>query len=434
MAHMNCPSCHHGMVWMPNNPWEFGGPPGRTPSNLSLNMPAPGYTSGEGFVPMWNGGVNNMGTWHGPPPGMYPASPQGAYPLGMSASQSNISAPNPTMLPPTMAQNHRRAASPAHSTKSTQHQRRRPVSPTLSVKSTQLRRISSPALNYKPNQQFQRAESPATSIRSHRSQTSRSNHNQMQQRSGTLTQRKYRATPESSAEDYFSNPQIDDEQDISDADFEKNPEDEIEKEEEELPPPKPIIPTHQWECEHCTYVNRAGTRVCAICCKTPTSVPKEPSTPETQQHRRRLRRGMSESGPSTNGFGTQSRSQKGVNNTMVRHSSTKSASSRSEVDYSDTSTTRHRRHSEYTKRPPPPVTSDDYSDVPYNEGYLSAKFNQQLKISQKPSKAVRDEDPYEGVQVKSSDVESTKSTNIKNKGRPLRRISFWPGTKFPQQC
>ena len=150
-------------------------------------------------------------------------------------------------------------------------------------------------------------------------------------------------------------------------------------------PPKPIIPTHQWECEHCTYVNKAGTRVCAICCKTPTTVPRKPSSTDTQQHRRRLRRGMSDSGPTTNGFGIQSRSQKNTNsNTTARHSSIKNTSSHSEVDYSDASITRHRRHSEFTKRPPPPATSDDYSDVPYNEGYLSAKFNQQLKISQKP--------------------------------------------------
>ncbi|KAJ9593904.1 hypothetical protein L9F63_014664, partial [Diploptera punctata] len=373
MAHMNCPSCHHGMVWMPNNPWEFGGPPGRTPSNLSLNMPGPGYTGG-----------------------MYPTSPPGAYPLGMSASQSNISAPNANLLPPTMDHNHRRASSPAHSTKSTQHQRRRAVSPTLSVKSTQLRRVTSPAPNYKPNQQFHRNESPTTSIKSRRSQVSRSNHNQSQQRSATVSQNKHRETPESSVEEYFSNAQNDDEQDISDADFVKNPEEEAEKEEEELPPPKPIIPTHQWECEHCTYVNRAGTRVCAICCKTPTTIPRKPSSTDTQQSRRRLRRGMSDAGPTTNGFGTQSRSQKTTNsNTTARHSSTKNTSSRSDVDYSDTSMTRHRRHT---------------------------KFNQQLKISQKPSKVTKDEDPYEGVQLKSSDVESTKSTNTKNKGKRVEGV------------
>lgn len=30
------------------------------------------------------------------------------------------------------------------------------------------------------------------------------------------------------------------------------------------------LPTHRWECEHCTYVNKPGTRVCSVCCKTTT--------------------------------------------------------------------------------------------------------------------------------------------------------------------
>lgn len=30
------------------------------------------------------------------------------------------------------------------------------------------------------------------------------------------------------------------------------------------------LPTHRWECEHCTYVNKPGTRVCGVCCKTTT--------------------------------------------------------------------------------------------------------------------------------------------------------------------
>lgn len=83
------------------------------------------------------------------------------------------------------------------------------------------------------------------------------------------------------------------------------------------------------------------------------------------------------------------------------------------------------------KREPQP-TSDDYSDIPYDEGYVVAQFNKQLRITHKSVKAVdAEEDPYEGVQLRSSDVEST---NSKRKGRPSRKISFWPGTKFPQKC
>lgn len=428
MAQLNCPSCHHGMVWMSNNPWEFGSPPGRTPSNISLNMPAAGYTGGDGsgFVPMWGGGVNNMGTWHGPPPGIYPASPQGAYPLHMSASQTSINAPNSNMLPPNMGHNDRRHSSPAHSTKSTQQQqRRRPTSPALSVKSTQLHRVTSPAPNLKANQQYPRNESPAPSTRSRKSQISRSNHNQTQQHLA-MPQHDQCDASESSGEEYLSNVQNDDEEDMGDADLEKGTE-----EEEELPPPKPVIPTHQWECEHCTYVNRAGTRVCVICCKTPTGLPQRPST--DSKHRRRLRRNNSDTGGITNSFNTKPKNKKSTSSgTSFRHNSVKSANSRSDVDHNDTGTSRLRHHSEFTAKRQPQPTSDDYSDIPYDEGYVVAKFNKQLRITQKSGKAVdAEEDPYEGMQLRSSDVEST---NSKSKGRPSRKISFWPGTKFPQKC
>lgn len=38
---------------------------------------------------------------------------------------------------------------------------------------------------------------------------------------------------------------------------------------------KPLgpVPTQEWECEHCTFVNQAGSRVCIVCCKT-TNNPK----------------------------------------------------------------------------------------------------------------------------------------------------------------
>ena len=427
MAHLNCPSCHHGLVWVSNNPWEFGGPPGRTPSNLSLNIPAPGYTSGDGsgFVPMWGGGPNNMGTWHGPPPGMYPTSPTGAYPLGMSASQTSINVPNSNMLPPNTGLNDCRRTSPAHSTKSTrQHQRRRPVSPTLSVKSTQLNRMTSPVSNLKTSQQYLKAGSPAPSTTSRKSQISRSNRTQTQQNLAKVSQLKHHDTSESSGEEYLENIQ-NDEQDINDNDLNKQPE-----EEPQLPPVQPVIPTHQWECEHCTYVNHAGTRVCAICCKTPTGLPQRPST--DTQHRCKLRQKDSESSGITSNFETKTRSQKNTSSgTSCRRSSVRSTNSRSDTDYNDTRTSTQRRHSEFAAKQQPQPTSDDYSDIPFDEGYAAAKFNK-LRITQKAKKAVEaHEDPYEGVQMRSSDVDSTKS---KRKGMPSRKISFWPGTKFSQKC
>ena len=41
---------------------------------------------------------------------------------------------------------------------------------------------------------------------------------------------------------------------------------------EELGPP-PLAPDHEWECEFCTFVNEANTKICTICCKTPKNGP-----------------------------------------------------------------------------------------------------------------------------------------------------------------
>jgi len=45
-------------------------------------------------------------------------------------------------------------------------------------------------------------------------------------------------------------------------------EEEGEGSDEEKPPENSLF---SWECEHCTYVNPEGTRVCSICCKTPSA-------------------------------------------------------------------------------------------------------------------------------------------------------------------
>ncbi|XP_059060385.1 E3 ubiquitin-protein ligase lubel [Achroia grisella] len=47
-----------------------------------------------------------------------------------------------------------------------------------------------------------------------------------------------------------------------------------EKEEEESLGPAPPPPNVSWQCEHCTFVNEPGVRVCVICCRTPTAAPK----------------------------------------------------------------------------------------------------------------------------------------------------------------
>lgn len=45
--------------------------------------------------------------------------------------------------------------------------------------------------------------------------------------------------------------------------------------------PPPSAPEYDWECEFCTFVNEAKTKICTICCKTPMSIPqKKPSASE----------------------------------------------------------------------------------------------------------------------------------------------------------
>lgn len=34
--------------------------------------------------------------------------------------------------------------------------------------------------------------------------------------------------------------------------------------------PPPTAPDYEWECEFCTFTNAPNTKICAICCKTPT--------------------------------------------------------------------------------------------------------------------------------------------------------------------
>lgn len=42
------------------------------------------------------------------------------------------------------------------------------------------------------------------------------------------------------------------------------------------PPPK--TPNYDWECEFCTFCNEANTKICAMCCKTPTKSPVRKGT------------------------------------------------------------------------------------------------------------------------------------------------------------
>ncbi|XP_072936870.1 uncharacterized protein LUBEL isoform X2 [Epargyreus clarus] len=47
-----------------------------------------------------------------------------------------------------------------------------------------------------------------------------------------------------------------------------------EKDEEDSLGPAPPPPDATWQCEHCTFVNEPGVRVCVVCCRTPTVTAK----------------------------------------------------------------------------------------------------------------------------------------------------------------
>lgn len=312
MAHLNCPSCHHGMMWMPHNPWDFGGgfPHGRSSSNQSLHMTpahqAFGPPSNEGFLgpTPWQGGP-----WH---PSMYPGPPHQPPPMHPFMQQQQVH--------PSQVHAHRvTAPSPAPSGKLSQHDQRRTVSPAQSNKSR----------------------------RSHTSFSRRS------------------VRPPLSSERSSSSSSSEGDQAI-------DSEDECDAAPSPPPPVRPIIPQHEWECEHCTFVNRAGVRVCAVCCKTPCDLAQSPPRPQKRSSRR---------------------------------------SSEMSTRRDSKSSKRHHFRQE--------LPSEE-SDVESKS--VTAKFNKQLRISQK-NRAESNED----VHMRSPERETSLN---KKKGRPLRKISFWPGTKF----
>ncbi|KAL0849380.1 hypothetical protein ABMA28_013683, partial [Loxostege sticticalis] len=61
----------------------------------------------------------------------------------------------------------------------------------------------------------------------------------------------------------------------------------LQDDEDYLGPP-PAAANASWQCEHCTFVNEPGVRVCAVCCRTPTAAPKviEPVTDTNTSGRR----------------------------------------------------------------------------------------------------------------------------------------------------
>ncbi|CAH2007149.1 unnamed protein product [Acanthoscelides obtectus] len=204
-------------------------------SNMSLNMiPGPG---GYPVNPMW------MGTWHGPPPSMYP------YPM------------------PPMGHPHHgsRAASPTHSVKSRKS--------TLSRKSRKKyrevedtddeddRRSSLSQSGRKSLGRFTVRERPLRDASSMPRELPRRHTIDRLERASIA---RSRVSSNSESDDERSDGMKESIGDVineieeSVSEYENNKSQNVE------------VPNASWECEHCTFVNDGGTRVCQVCCKTPT--------------------------------------------------------------------------------------------------------------------------------------------------------------------
>lgn len=300
---------------------------------MSLNMMPP---AGYPVNPMW------MGTWHGPPP-----STMGMYPCPM---------PMGHMHHDMQSRSQSRAPSPTHSVKSRKS--------TMSKKS---RRTS----KYVESEDSDEEKDDRRSMRSERKSLGRYTVRQRPLRDTASMPREVlrrntldRLERASIARSRHSVRASSSESDESPSESQKESEAMPEEEEDSPAKERPSgVPQATWECEHCTFVNEAGTRVCSICCKTPTTATVKiireadnkavipPATKIRAAEKRQLL-------------------QKG----------------RSSDDY-----------------------SKDYSETESVQNKLM-----KLKISS---------DSYE-------DSKKSPKIDVRKKGRTIRKISFWPGTKL----
>ncbi|CAK1602955.1 unnamed protein product [Parnassius mnemosyne] len=110
------------------------------------------------------------------------------------------------------------------------------------------RRADSRAVSRAASRAGSRAASPAASIRS---------------RTSRRTKHRTPSPPSLPSSDADSESEVESDRNPAKEDTEEDP----------LGPPPPAA-SATWQCEHCTFVNEPGVRVCAVCCRTPTITPK----------------------------------------------------------------------------------------------------------------------------------------------------------------
>ncbi|XP_025833921.1 uncharacterized protein LOC108736579 isoform X6 [Agrilus planipennis] len=245
IAQLGCPTCHQGMCmdkW--NHPCEFQ----QNGSNLSLNMIPGGYP----MNPMW------MGTWHGPPP-----SAMNIWPYRMN-------------MPPCHMHhescNQSRPASPTHSVKSrksylSRASRRKHISPDESdIENSDDRKSIRSERKSLSGRHFERSRPLRDHASVPRDIRRKSTVDRSDRASVARSHRSIRASS-SESDEYPSESQKESEELLEEDEEEMaNAMDDSEKTKISCK-----VPDDKWECEHCTFVNEAGTRVCLICCKTPTA-------------------------------------------------------------------------------------------------------------------------------------------------------------------
>lgn len=276
MAQLNCPTCYHG-VWM--DQWGNMCPdPQKSSSNMSLNMSqqSGGY---PGMPGMW---MNPMGTWHGPPPsmGMYP------YPMGPMG-------PMMPMTPEAQSRMQSRAQSPAPSIKSRKsHMSRRKYKPSDDTDDDMDRRSVFSYADKSDRKSVRERAERARLQREQREKTSVPREikpiekrpvvpvvqpvpDRLEKLPVPRSKQSIRASSSESEIDYKSDSHKESdamEEAANEPDYDEPPEKFIKEEEIIVEKTElPGIPAKDWECEHCTFVNSSGTRVCAVCCKTPTT-------------------------------------------------------------------------------------------------------------------------------------------------------------------
>lgn len=216
-------------------------------SNLSLNIGPGGYP----MNPMW------MGPWHGPPPSaMYP------YPMPMGHMHHDA-----------RSCTHSRPTSPTHSVKSrksTLSRRSRKKYREIEDTDDEDDRRSTLSHNDRSERKslgsrFIVRERPLRDASSMPREIKRRNTIDRVERGSSIARSRHSVQASSSG--------TDDEQSESQKESDViNEEGESDYDNNFLSKEIPVeVPTASWECEHCTFVNEAGTRVCLVCCKTPTS-------------------------------------------------------------------------------------------------------------------------------------------------------------------